>query len=64
MMKSLRKCWAIAKKDIRIYYLKGPVLIFGILFPTFLFLAFVIGRNVPPANLGACLRNARDSCLH
>ncbi|MCD6362022.1 MAG: ABC transporter permease [Armatimonadetes bacterium] len=45
------KCWAIAKKDIRIYYLKGPVLIFGLLFPAFLFLAFAIGRNVPPANL-------------
>lgn len=46
-----RKCWAIAKKNIRIYYLKGPVLIFGILFPTFLFLAFAIGRNVPPESL-------------
>ncbi len=50
-MSALRKCWAVAKKDIYIYYLKGPVLIFGILFPTFLFLAFAIGRNVPLANL-------------
>ncbi|MGD9495434.1 MAG: ABC transporter permease [Armatimonadota bacterium] len=47
----MRKCWAIAKKNIRIYYLKGPVLIFGILFPTFLFLAFAIGRNVPAQSL-------------
>jgi len=47
----MRKCWAIAKKNIRIYYLKGPVLIFGILFPTFLFLAFAIGRNVPAGSL-------------
>lgn len=46
-----RKTWAIAKKNIRIYYLKGPVLIFGILFPTFLFLAFAIGRNVPAESL-------------
>lgn len=46
-----RKCWAIAKKNIRIYYLKGPVLIFGILFPTFLFLAFAVGRNVPAESL-------------
>ncbi len=45
------KCWAIAKKNIRIYYLKGPVLIFGILFPTFLFLAFAIGRSVPAESL-------------
>ncbi len=50
-MKSLRKSWAIAKKDMRIYYLKGPVLIFGVLFPLFLFCAFVIGRNMPVQNL-------------
>ena len=50
-MKSLRKSWAIAKKDMRIYYLKGPVLIFGILFPLFLFCAFVIGRDMPARDL-------------
>lgn len=37
---------AIAEKDIRIYYLKGPVLIYGILFPLFLFLAFFLGRGM------------------
>lgn len=47
----IRKMWAIAKKNIRIYYLKGPVLIFGILFPTFLFLAFAVGRNMPTESL-------------
>lgn len=31
----LSREWAIAKKDIRIYYLKGPVLIFGIFIPSF-----------------------------
>ncbi len=46
-MSGLRKCWAIAKKDITIYYLKGPVLIFGLLFPAFLFIAFAIGRDIP-----------------
>jgi ABC-2 type transport system permease protein len=50
-MKGLRPVWVIAKKDIRIYYLKGPVLIFGVLFPVCLFLAFAIGRAVPPAGL-------------
>lgn len=40
------KCLAIAKKDIVMYYLKGPVVIFGILLPLFLFLAFWIGRNL------------------
>jgi len=51
MRSGLRPVWVIAKKDIRIYYLKGPVLIFGVLFPVCLFLAFAIGRAVPPANL-------------
>jgi ABC-2 type transport system permease protein len=41
----------VAKKDIRIYYLKGPVIIFGILFPAFLFMAFAIGRNIPKESL-------------
>ena len=47
MMDQLKRACAIAKKDIRIYYLNGPVVIFGILVPGFLFLAFVIGRDLP-----------------
>jgi ABC-2 type transport system permease protein len=42
----VRRSLAIARKDIRIYYSKGPVVIFGILFPVFLFLAFTIGRHL------------------
>ena len=38
---------AVAKKDAKIYYLKAPVLIYGILFPASLFLAFAIGRGIP-----------------
>ena len=37
---------AIAKKDIKLYYVKGPVIVFGLLFPFFLFLAFSLGRNL------------------
>jgi ABC-2 type transport system permease protein len=40
-----RRSWAIARKDIRMYYSKGPVVIFGILFPVFLFLSFLVGRS-------------------
>lgn len=48
----LRRACAIARKDIRIYYLKGPVLIFGIFMPVFLFLAFLMGgRQLPLAFL-------------
>jgi ABC-2 type transport system permease protein len=36
---------AIVEKNIRIYYSKGPVIIFGLLMPFFLFLSFYIGRN-------------------
>jgi len=37
--------WAIAKKDIRIYYYKPPVLISGILMPIFLYIAFLMGSK-------------------
>jgi ABC-2 type transport system permease protein len=44
----LRRAWAVAKKDIRIYYFKGPVLIFGVFMPVFLFLAFFMGSRQLP----------------
>jgi len=43
-----RRAWAIAKKDIRLYYAKKSVLIFGVLMPVFLFLAFFVGSNQLP----------------
>ncbi|WXG42397.1 MAG: ABC transporter permease [Candidatus Freyarchaeum deiterrae] len=43
----MKHALAIAKKDIRIYYLKGSVFTFGVLIPLFLFLAFSVGRNIP-----------------
>jgi len=46
-----KRSFAIAKKDIRIYYSKGPVIVFGLIFPLFLFLAFTIGRNVSTKEL-------------
>ncbi|OPX59738.1 MAG: ABC-2 type transporter [Methanobacterium sp. PtaB.Bin024] len=43
-----KRSLGVMKKDIRIYYLKGPVVIFGFLMPLFLFLAFFIGsRDLP-----------------
>lgn len=42
----LRRALTIAKKDLRIYYSKGPVVVFGVLFPIFLFFAFSIGRHM------------------
>lgn len=40
-----KRAFAIAKKDIRIYYAKGPVVIFGLFMPLFLFLAFAAGNR-------------------
>ena len=37
----------IAKKDAVIYYLKPPVISFGIVFPLFFYLAFAAGRTAP-----------------
>ena len=46
-----KRSLAIVKKNIRIYYSKGPVIIFGLLVPFFLFLSFYIGRNLPAETL-------------
>ena len=43
---ALRSVLVTARKDIRIYYRKAPVWIFGLLLPLFLFLAFFIGREL------------------
>jgi len=51
MIETLKRSFAIAKKDMRIFYLKGPVVIMGLLFPFFLFLAFMIGRNLSGGHL-------------
>ena len=42
----LKRSWAITKKDLRIYFMKGPTIIFGLLLPSFLFVAFSMGRNL------------------
>ena len=41
----------ILKKNARLYYLKPPVLIFGVLFPVFFFLAFKMGRPIVAEDL-------------
>ncbi len=38
--------YVIAKKNSMLYYLKPPVLIFGVLFPVFFFLTFLMGRPI------------------
>src|SRR5512137_2149369 len=43
---ALRGIFVVAEKDMRLYYTKPPVLMFGLLFPLFMFLAFFVGRGM------------------
>ena len=36
----------VAEKNMRIYYFKGPVVVFGLLFPLLMFFTFFIGRDL------------------
>ena len=36
----------VTEKNIRIYYTKAPVMIFGLLFPLFMFISFYLGRRL------------------
>jgi ABC-2 type transport system permease protein len=47
----LKAAWAIAKKDMRIYYIKPGVIVSGIMFPMFMFLAFSVSTTAGPALL-------------
>jgi len=44
----LGAAWAIARKDMKIYYLKPSILVSSLLFPFVMFLAFAIGRDATP----------------
>ncbi|HPD75133.1 MAG TPA: ABC transporter permease [Methanoregulaceae archaeon] len=43
---ALRGILVITGKNMRLYYTKPPVLMFGLLFPLFMFLAFFVGRGL------------------
>jgi len=51
LLRELNGAWAIAKKDMKIYYLKPNIIVAGILFPLFMFFAFALGRNAPLGSL-------------
>lgn len=42
---------AIVKKDMRVYYSKGPVVLMGLMYPAFMFIAFAFGRDMAAAAL-------------
>ncbi len=41
----IKRSLAIVKKDLYIYYAKGPVVIFGLLLPAFTFISFSLGKD-------------------
>ncbi len=41
-----RSIMMVAEKNMRIYYFKGPVVVFGLLFPLLMFFTFFIGRDL------------------
>lgn len=51
IVRQAHAAYVIAKKDAVIYYLKPPVISFGVVFPLFFYLAFAAGRNVPAGSM-------------
>ena len=45
-IKPLENVWILCKKNISLYVKRGPVLIFGLMFPFFMTLSWIIGRNL------------------
>ncbi len=41
----LMSSWAIAKKDLKCYYARPGTILFGVMFPFFMFLSFIVGRD-------------------
>jgi ABC-2 type transport system permease protein len=63
IFEQLKRSFAITKKDLSIYYLRGPVIIQGLLIPAFLFISFFFKRDVSlsfiiPGLLGMALFSA------
>jgi len=42
----LNRIWILSKKNVSLYIKRGPVLIFGLMFPFFMTLSWVIGRDI------------------
>lgn len=45
---NLLTAWILCKKNISLYIKRGPVLIFGLMFPFFITLSWIIGRELSP----------------
>ena len=43
---TVRNIWMLTKKNMTLYVRKGPVLIFGLMFPFFMVLSWILGRAI------------------
>ena len=43
---SVYKIWALSRKNVSLYIKSGPVIIFGLMFPFFMRLSWVLGREI------------------
>jgi ABC-2 type transport system permease protein len=48
---SINNIWMLTKKNITLYIKKGPVLIFGLMFPFFMVISWVLGRDISIAQI-------------
>ena len=47
ILEQVKRSIAITKKDLSVYYFRGPVMIQGLLIPAFLFLSYSFKRDLP-----------------
>jgi ABC-2 type transport system permease protein len=49
LLAEAEQAWVIAVKDVRIYYLTPPMIMFGLIMPFFIFFSFSVGRGLDPS---------------
>ena len=51
MFEQLIRSWVITKKNLSVYFLRPPVIVFGLIIPAFLFVSFSLKRQISPESL-------------
>jgi len=51
MIEQFKRAWSITKKNLAVYFLRGPVVVFGLVMPAFLFISFILKRQIPAESL-------------
>lgn len=51
MFEQIRRSWVLTKKNLSVYFLRPPVIVFGIIMPAFLFVSFSLKRQISVESL-------------